>query len=308
VTPCPEHPAQEARFECLSCKRHACPLCARRVAAGDGRTYCCVRCGAVMQALAGVSARAIGTLAAEAQKNEPIFARLLRAPEYLTKKSVLIILGCTALATTIIRFLSGKSPGMIGFGVGSVASGIEAALFFRMLETTADGEDELVLRETIASRGEIIHSLLVYLAAAGPIVLAFCWYAWSFPLGFTIGLLVALIEPRLVLHQHGPAELLLFGVAVWPLLLIGGALGKSIVEIYKPANWVKTIRVMKIDYLWAALAFYVIVFAQSFLVMPIAIKVGLKIPYLGPVVGTFFSTCVMALEARVLGLACRPYV
>jgi hypothetical protein len=95
------------------------------------------------------------------------------------------------------------------------------------------------------------------------------------------------------------------GIALWPLMTMIAAIGKSVIATYNPIIWIKTLRTFGTDYVIGVLLFYAVLVAEALVIPQIAR--ALTIPLFGALIVQFLAYLPMALRARLLGAICAPY-
>jgi len=288
---CAHHPDVAAELECAPCGVVLCRACARPLR--DGRTLACGRCGALVVPFRA----AMGPVSHAPQRAEadrPLLERLPGTLAYLKQPSVLFVLFGLALLGWIASYNA---------ILWLIYAGTQAAVFFRIVETTAFGDDRLETPDFTDVWDSVISPLLRYLATFVPLIV----------LVFSAGLgLSGLALPyRPLLSALGPlAVAALVWLALWPLLIMVAAITRSFLAIFNPVQWWNVLSDMRADYAIGALAFYATLLVDAFVFQPLAVRAILyiPIPILVSVVIHFASLILMAWRARILGETCRPYV
>jgi hypothetical protein len=301
---CTAHPAQLAKFECLPCRRFACFACARKL---KERIYQCTTCQSLLTAIEpGQESK----LAAVARTAQPLVTRLLGVPQYLGKRSVLLVLAGLALIVTPIMWAAGLALGPVGIVALVIVRGLEASMYFHIVQSSANGLAELEAPDVSSVWDTILGPVFRYLAASGPFLFAVFWYLMDQPESFLVGLLRLLSSPSTIVGYPGPFVALLVALALWPLLQIIAALNQTVGPIFDPRVWIATLAEMKRDYVVAAVGFYAIFFLEVLGWIPMLFVVGHKVPI--PIVTgllvTFLGYWPMALRGRLLGMAAEPYL
>jgi hypothetical protein len=288
---CAHHPAVAAELECAPCGVVLCRACARPLR--DGRTLACARCGGLVLPFRSVTGP-ISNAPQRAEAARPLLDRLPGTLLYLKQPSVLFVLLGLALLAWI---------GSYNWVLWIISAGTQAAVFFRIVETTAFGDDNLETPDFTDFWDSVLSPLLRYVTTFVPLIV----------LVFAAGLgLSGLALPyRMLLSALGPfAIAVLVWLALWPLLIMVAAISRSYVAILNPVQWWRVLADMRADYAIGALAFYATLLVDAFVLQPLAVRAILyvPIPIVVPVLVNFASLILMAWRARILGEACRPYV
>jgi hypothetical protein len=298
---------QAATFECMQCKRYACAQCARRIGTAKP-VWECPGCKGMLTELAqgaeGRVARAAGP-----RVRTSVFARMPECLSYVVSKSVILTLVGLALVCSALYWAAGKTMG-IWVIVGYVlAFGLEAALYFHVVEQTAHGVLELEPPEFQNAMSDIAGPAFRYLASIAPILAGVVLFATQVG-DFWAGVMVFLVKPTMILEVPSAALLVGAGVLLWPLLTLAGAMGRSVLAMYNPANWVRTLRIMGSEYWAGVIMFYGVLAADVFTVWPARfwLATHLNIPVLGGVLVTLIGYFPFVLRARVLGAAAEPFI
>src|SRR5262249_10809245 len=151
---------------------------------------------------------------------------------YVLSGRVLVVLAGVALLQLLGNF------GMI---LSILAAGINAAVFFRIVETSAYGDDRLEPPDFVDPWESVLSPLLRFLATLAPLVLLLVAAGVPFLEGLFSG-------PRLWMGLGAWSVLILVWIALWPLLIIVAALTRSALAIYRPTLWVKILGEMRSDY------------------------------------------------------------
>lgn len=292
---CANHTAVPAELECAPCGAVFCAACARRLR--DGRTMACLRCGSMLVPFAG-SAAAIRSPVSRAPERadaaRPLIDRLPSTLTYVLKGRVLLVLAGVALLQLLGNF---------GLILAILAAGINAAVFFRIVETSAYGDDRLEPPDFVDPWESVLAPLLRYLATLVPLVAILLAAGVPLALGLFIG-------PRLWIGLGAWFALILVWIALWPVLIIVAALTRSITAIYRPSIWVKILGEMRTDYLIGAACFYGTFLIELYVLVPIALRLAISTnhPIVVAIVFGFIGLVLEAWRARVLGETCRPYL
>jgi hypothetical protein len=231
----------------------------------------------------------------------PIWERLPEITRYMAQPSVWMVLLGMALLWWFLRFVP-----MLG---GLMIAGIEAAVFFHVLETSAFGADELDPPDITDLFEDVALPLLRYIAATLPITVAIVWAGLSVFEG--LARLRAGASPSALFGgMTEPLVLLAIGVLLAPLLFAVGAIGRSVISMFNPAIWVSSIKTMGAEYVVGSLLFYGAVAVGVLVFGPLAgwIYVHVPIPFVGPIVATALASAPLILQARVLGIMCEPFM
>ncbi|MDB4955719.1 MAG: hypothetical protein JWO36_3288 [Myxococcales bacterium] len=240
------------------------------------------------------------------QPATPITSRLGVVIKYVTRADTLMVLGGLALVTTILRFLS-TGPSLAprsSFTVWVIVAGLEASMYFHIVETTASGQESLETPDFTSLGESLFAPLIRYIFTLVPMIAALVWYGKQAAGTWVYGLMV-FVKPTDIFHYMGPAALLVAGVLLWPLMTMIAAIGRTITATYNPVIWIKTLRTFGGDYLIGVLLFYGVLVAETLVIPPIA--EALTIPFVGVLIVQFLAYLPMALRARLLGEICRPY-
>jgi len=186
-----------------------------------------------------------------------------------------------------------------------IVAGLEASMYFHIVATTAAGQERLETPDFESLGDSLAGPLIRYIFTLVPMIAAFGWYGSKAAGAWYVGFITFVIDPSDILHYAGPAALLIAAVALWPLMTMIAAIGRSIIATYNPVIWVNTLRTFGIDYVIGVLLFYAILVAEV-MVMP-SIARSLTIPFVGLLIVTFVGYIPMALRARLLGAICQPY-
>lgn len=292
---CANHPAVPAELECAPCGAVYCAACARRLR--DGRTMACLRCGSMLLPFSGSAAAIHSPVSRAPQRADaarPLLDRLPSTLAYVLTGRVLVVLAGVALLQLLANF---------GLLLGILAAGINAAVFFRIVETSAYGDDRLEPPDFVDPWESVLAPLLRFLATLAPLVVIL--------LAAGVPLFVALFTgPQLWMGLGAWFALIVAWIALWPLLIIVAALTRSITAIFWPPTWVKILREMRTDYLIGAAVFYGTFLVEIYLLVPIALRlaIGTSHPILVAIVFGFIALILEAWRARVLGEVCRPYL
>jgi hypothetical protein len=288
---CAHHPGVVAELECAPCGVVLCRACARPLR--DGRTLACSRCGGLVVPFRSVTGP-ISRAPQRAEAARPLLDRLPGTLLYLKQRSVLLVLLGLALLAWI---------GSYNLVLWLLSAGTQAAVFFRIVETTAFGDDHLETPDFTDLWDSVLSPLLRYLATFVPLIVL------VFAAGLGLGGLA--LPYRSLLSALGPlAVAVLVWLALWPLLIMVAAISRSFVAILNPVQWWHVLADMRADYAIGALAFYATLLVDAFVFQPLAVRAMLyvPIPIVVPVLVQFARLILMAWRARILGEACRPYV
>ncbi len=284
---CPRHPSVEARYHCPRCGEDACGDCVKKLASGLNPVLEHVDCGGMVEDLGKLTATAA---AARRGVIVPLWRRLGDVAGYIMHPEVLFSLLGLAIARYVLRFVP-----LIG---GWLGLSFEAGVYFRIIETSAHGDPDLTPPD-FSAIDELFEPLVRYLAAVAPIVGAFIWAGVSLFGG----------SVRSLADLRGPLILLSAGVLFLPLLLAIAALTRSVLAMYDPRVWVRTLRRFGVQYLLAVLLFYGLLVVEQIGALFIAGGIArMPIPVLPVIVGYFALYIPMALRGRLLGALCEPYM
>lgn len=297
---CAYHPGARAELECKPCHTLLCRACAKLLR--DERTYECLRCGALLLPIS-LGARPVAAIggpvsdaARRADVGQPLIERLPKALAYLGRPSVLMTLGGLA----VLRWLSSFT----GLAVGLVVAGVTAALFFHIVETTANDATDLDPPDFSDVWAHVVSPFFRMLATVLPLFIA--WVLADFSIFEAMA-----ARPGEWLAHMGPATIIfVLWIALWPLLVLVAAISRSVVSTYDPRVWIASLRQMKGDYVVAALAYYAVLLVEYFVLTPVVWKLAfsMHIPFVSEVIAQLVVLLPMALRARILGEAARPYI
>jgi hypothetical protein len=224
---------------------------------------------------------------------------------YLFARETVWTLFALTVFTTILRGLGGDALGMSGVALGLIATGVEISYYFRVVTSVAWGETEFRTPDFSSVGEDIVDPLIRYLGTLVPMVIAVFWLGDITTGHWLDGPALIAARPSAIFDHFRPG--LLFGVwlALWPLMTVIVAIGRSLTNAYNPWTWIKTLAILKMRYVVGASMFYALVFAEAYLIPPLA---GLlAIPYVGVLAVALVLNFAMALRACVLGIVCEPY-
>jgi hypothetical protein len=296
-----------ARFECLQCKRYACDSCARRIGEHNP-VWECPGCRGMLTALKDGAESRVAREAAP-RVRQSVLARMPECLSYLKSRSVLLVLTGLAVVCTLLYWGAAHTMGIwviVGF---VLAFGLEASVYFQIVEHTAHGVLELEVPEFQNAWSDIVGPAFRCIAAGMPMVAAVLWFASQLGDVWT-GVPIVLARPGLIFGSPGPALLLVVGILMWPMLTLAGAMSRSVAAMYDPRSWVRTLRVMGREYWAGVLAFYGVLAVDVFTVLPLRywLMEHVQIPVVTGLLATFAGYFPMALRARLLGAAAEPFV
>jgi hypothetical protein len=288
--PCANHPLAAADFECVPCGVVLCRACTRTLR--DGKTVSCLACGALTLPFSGMGKTSRAPQRVEAQR--PLLERLPGTVAYLGQPAVIFVMLGMAVFLYVATF---------SFILSLIAAGIQAAIVFRIVETTAYGDDRLDAPDFTDLWESVLSPLLRYLATLLPLFVALfaAGLGWNF----------AALPPRTLLELLGPwAILAVAWLVLWPLLIMVAAITRSALAVFDPRVWFRVLREMRGDYVLAAVAFYATMLIDVVVLRPLAffVVVRLPIPIVMPVLFQLIELMLVAWRSRILGEACRPYV
>lgn len=287
---CSTHPQAAAEFECVPCGVVMCRACTRLLR--DGKTASCLRCGGLVLPFTGLGKTSTAPRRAEAAR--PLLERLPGTLAYLKQPAVIFVM----LGLAVFIYV-----GSFSFILSLVAAGTEAAIVFRIVETTAFGDDRLEPPDFTDLWDSVLSPLLRYLATLLPLIVAL------FAAG--LGWAGTGMAPRTLLDLLGPwAAVVLAWLLLWPLLIMVAAITRSILAVYDPRVWFRVLNEMRGDYVLGALGFYATLLLDIFVLRPLAVFVAVRapIPVLMPILFQLIELMLIAWRSRILGEACRPYV
>jgi hypothetical protein len=283
----------------------------------EGKDEHCVHCHAVAKPViaapvpvaASVGPRAglpaatvVGSGAAVVDADASPVTKIL---SYLFARETLLTLVALTIFTTILRALSVRSLGIAGMGLALVATGLDISYYFRVLTSMTHGEPHFETPDFSSLGEDVFDPLIRYIATLVPLIVAVFWLGQLTTGHWLHGLVVLAVRPHSIFDYSGPG--LLFGawLALWPLMTMIAAIGKSIISAYNPVIWAKTLAMLNTRYVVGAVAFYALVLAEAYAIPQLA---GLlTIPYVGVLAIAFVANLAMALRACVLGMVCQPY-
>ncbi len=279
---CARHPGSPAELECRPCDELLCRACARVLR--DGKTFQCQRCDGL---LVPFSADPRARVHRRPGRERPLVDRLPLTWTYLGRRSVLLTLAGLAVVVSVGQ--------LVGSGLQLVAAAVTAAVFFRIVETTAYGADDLEPPDFSDVWDDLVRPLGRMLATMVPL-----WVVWTIFLsggGWRFASAPALV-------------VLALWFFLWPLLILVAAISRSVVDTFDPRVWARVLTVMRGDYLIGATVFYAVLLIDVFVFTPLAARLvmAMPIPFVVPLVATFVLLLPMAWLARILGEAARPHV
>jgi hypothetical protein len=225
--------------------------------------------------------------------------------DYVFARETLWTLIALTIFTTILRAFGSHSFGISGIGLGLVATGLEISYYFRLLTSIANGDAHFETPDFSSLGEDVFDPLIRYIATLVPAVIAVFWLGELTSGHWLDGLAVVAVRPHAIFDHFGPG--LLFGawLALWPLMTVIAAIGKSIIATYNPVIWVKTLATLNVRYVVGAVMFYALLLAEAYLLPPLA---GLlTIPVVGVLVVALAANLAMALRGCVLGIVCEPH-
>jgi len=310
TTNCSEHLRSRARATCTGCSRMLCLECLE--VALEGKDEHCVHCHAVAKpvivapvAVVATSLPAATVVRSGAAVVDAGVSPVTKILSYLFARETLLTLVALTIFTTILRALAPSSIGIAGMVLALVATGIEISYYFRVLTSITNGETHFETPDFSSPGEDIFDPLIRYVATLVPLVIAVFWLGERTTGHWLDGLAILAVRPHSIFRYSGPG--LLFGawLAMWPLMTMIAAIGKSIISAYNPVIWAKTLAMLNTRYLVGAVAFYALVLAEAYAIPQLA---GLlTIPYAGVLAIAFVANLAMALRACVLGMVCQPY-
>lgn len=316
---CSEHPRNDARATCTGCSRLLCALCV--AVPLDSNDEQCVHCHAVVQKIvkpvaevaapagmraplptASIVGSGVGSGVAAADPDASAVTKVVR---YLFARETLWTLIALTIFTTILRLIGGNTFGTSGLGIGLIATGLEISYYFRVLTSVAQGDSHFETPDFSSLGEDVFDPLIRYVATLVPMIIAVFWVGEITTGHWLPGLVIVALRPETIFDYSGPG--LLFGawLALWPLMTCIAAIGKSIINAYNPATWVKTLAALNVRYVVGAVMFYALAVAETY-AFPQLARV-LTIPYLGVFLIALAMNLAMALRACVLGMVCEPY-
>jgi hypothetical protein len=314
---CSEHARNEARATCTGCGRL---LCAECVAVPlESNDEHCVHCNAVTAPLprapvataAPVAMRAslpvaavVGAGATALHEDASPVTKIIRF--LLARQTLFTLIGLT-LFTTILRGVSGGVLGMVsGMTLGLVAAGVEISYYFRVLTSIASGETEFRTPDFTSLGEDVFDPLIRYVLTLVPMIIAVFWLGQITSGHWVEGVALMAERPHAIFDYPGPGVLFGAWLALWPLMTMIAAIGRSTISTYNPWTWVTTLAMLKTRYVVGASIFYALLVAEAYVLPPLAGV--LAIPYVGALAVGFLLKLAMALRACVLGIVCEPYM
>jgi hypothetical protein len=308
---CSNHPANEARFECVPCRRYLCYVCAKRIQTRNTTADQCPRCGALATPLGGMAGEGkIAAMQKAISMHRPLVSRLGDVPAYLARPSVLLVLGGLALVEAPLRWAASHTFGLLSIIAFFLVLGLEAGVYFHIVERTAFGEEDLEAPELTHFLDFILLPVIRYAIAVAPLVAGIIWLTIRLAMSLQGGMADFARRPTMVLDHSGPLALILVGLALWPLLTIIAAMTKSVFQMLNPVVWIATLRQLGLDYVVGCIGFYTVLGIEVFLWTPLLFAFQMKVQIWGvtSVLVLFLGYIPMALRARVLGAIAEPHV
>ncbi len=275
----------------------------------DSKDEQCVHCGAVAKPVARVEVAAMrAPLPVAAIAGATVVASespVTKVVGFLFARETLWTLFALTVFTTILRGLASEGFGMSGVALALVATGLEISYYFRVLTSVAWGERELRVPDFSSLGEDVFDPLIRYLVALVPMIIAVFWLGEITNGHWIHGLALIAVRPHAIFDHAGPGLLFAAWLALWPLMTVIAAIGRSIINTYNPVTWMKTLAMLKTRYVVGASIFYALLLAESYAIPPLA---GLlAIPYVGVLAVAFVMNLAMALRGCVLGIVCEPY-
>lgn len=220
---------------------------------------------------------------------------------FLFARETVIALIALTIFTTILRAIA---IGISGIVLGIVATGLEISYYFRVLTGVAWGETSFRTPDFSSLGEDIFDPLIRYIATLVPMIIAIFWLGEITNGHWLHGLALIAMRPHAIFDYPGPG--LLFGVwlALWPLMTVIAAIGKSIINTYNPLSWITTLAALKMRYVVGAVLFYALLISEAYMIAPLTHL--LAIPYLGVLAVALVANFAMALRGCVLGIVCEP--
>lgn len=298
---CARH-QRDATLFCPGCSTHYCYSCAQHVWSEKGVSGQCPTCKVILEPFG----RGRPDGASALSRFGSFLAQLPLVLIYPLRPSVLFALALLSGLSWLMWFYLPQSMASVMIA-SLIIGGLSWAVYFNMIECTACGLEDLPLRSLLG----VVRPVMWMVAAHLPITAGGIWLAIATARSWSDWLRPDDISFAILEANPGPAALILLGVLLLPLLLALAALTRSFFAILNPANWWRVLRIMGITYLFAASAFYALYLAHIFLYDP---YVRAQIPSLledsamATLAIYFLGYVPMAVQARLLGAMCRPYL
>lgn len=303
---CVNHSETVAIYECKACHKQLCGECSKHSWTPAGFVENCPDCGELLRENAEAM-EAVANTSALPQRGAKEFVR--RLPEFLAfsvSSPVLILCGGLAVLTAPLYWAALHQIWitMILVQIAGIAA-LEAAMYFRMVEFTANGKP----LDPIEMWTGLWASLIRYIVAASPIILAIAWFGEQLG-SMEVGFLLVVIEPSIIFQATGPAILFVIGIIILPLTTVLAATGNSPLVVLNPSLWLRMLAIFGTTYIAGAVAFYVVLAIELLLWHPILwdLYTWNPVPFVTPVVAMGLMYMGMALRARVLGGLCEPFL
>lgn len=309
---CENHLDKDATFFCPQCDKHLCVGCTRHNWVGNGFVDQCAACDALLQDLSDRRVRAdgarVGGLRIDASA-AGFIERLPRMLAYPFERSVLITLaGLTALVAPL-RWAT-EQPGNFYWFIGlALIWGLTTSMYFTMIQRTAHGDETLETPDFDNLYDDFFWPVVLIFFASLPLFLGIGWYGEERFNSWFLGLAVV-AAPSDILSYPGPLLLTVVGLALLPLLTAIAALSSSLRAVTNPSLWIESLKIMASTYPVAAGAFYGVLLFDAFVYTPLLLEIAqeVDIPVVTRLVVTFLSFLPLALQARILGALCEPYL
>jgi hypothetical protein len=308
---CSNHPTNEARFECVPCRRYLCYVCARRTELAHTTVDQCPRCGALVTPIGGLKGEGkIAAIARAEAVRKGLISRLGDVPLFLARPSVLLVLAGLALIEAPLRWSAQHAPGILSIVALVLVVGFEAVVYFHIVERSAFGEDDLEAPELDNFVEYIVLPFLRYVVALLPLAVGVIWFASVAARDLQSGVSAFEHNPRLVLEHHEPLIMIVVGLVLWPLLTMIAALTRSLVQMLNPLRWYETLKTLKLDYAIGCVGFYTVLGLEIFVWTPLRVAFLQKVNIWGvsTVIFLFLGYVPMALRGRILGTTLQEYV
>jgi hypothetical protein len=286
---CKRHAAARAGWSCRNCGALLCPECAAGQQLNGVRFVSCCLCGGAAE-----------VLTRHRRDVAPLSVRLLDAPAFPFKRSVLAALLVLALVMDVLGWLLALSSFGISTGraiVWGMRLGIFWSYMFYIVRSTADGAASLGVPD-FRDKGD-----LYWPAAKGLLATALIWLP---PLAFSVAEhgfdLDAIMAPDLwgepIVWIAAAA-----GVVYAPMTMIEAATGAGVLEMLNPAAVVGGITRLGADYWRTVGALAILLFAGGLidhLLVPLVSR--LPVPIVSGWLASAVGLYVPFVMARSLGL------
>jgi hypothetical protein len=328
---CSQHHDARARAVCTGCERRLCGGCLEL--AIDSADEHCAYCHAIARPLAAVRrppapsapppSASVASPSASAPRRPPSLpppaavvtkggtsalpdeSWLATITSYVFARDTLLVLAGLAAITAVLRWMAVGSFGPGRTIAWIMAAGLEASYYFHIVVDSGGGSKHLESPDFSSVYDDMVEPLKRYLLTLVPIAAAIIWYGVKLSHEWSAGIVAFEDSPHSIFDYAGPGALFAAGLALWPLMTVIAALGRSAIAAYNPIAWVQTLRLFGTRYIAGAVVVYALLVAEAYLVPALA---PLRhAPIVGAFAIQFVAVIAMALRARVLGYVCEPY-